>query len=224
MMDNKISKRIKILIAAVLALFFAIVASDFWPDARDGFMDGFKSVWGDSAAIARAQHLGGRRNLTAVIEPVDSYAAPALKFAGGMEFRTFEATGDLVLSELVARRPAWFPVVKLLAVMAGGLATLAMVFHLVVFIVKFPRRRITSRGNIVSMRWIAGSLMAYGLGECLYVLVDYLWLRSHVTLDGYRIVMDHSFASALIVALILAAMTEIMNLAGKLQKEQELTI
>jgi hypothetical protein len=36
--------------------------------------------------------------------------------------------------------------------------------------------------------------------------------------------MDYSFATAPIVALIIWAMTEIMNLAVKLQNEQELTI
>jgi hypothetical protein len=222
-MDNKISKRIKILIAAVLVLFMAIVMSDFWPDARDGFMDGWNSVRGDSTAIANVAHRGGRRHLTAVIVPVDGVASPQ-RFADGIEFRTFKATGNLVLPENVARRPAWLRAGKQFAVLAGGLAALTLLFYLVVFVVKFPRRRITSRENIVSMRWIAGSLMVYGLCECLFVLVDYLWLRSHVTLDGYRVVMDHSFATAMIVALIIWAMTEIMNLAGKLQQEQELTI
>jgi hypothetical protein len=216
-MDNKVSRRIKLLIASVLVLFFAIVASDFFPAARDGFVEGFNA----GRADANAAIYGGSRHVVAEIQPVD-FAGSALKFAGGIEFRTWEASGDLVLPETVAERSGWYDVLDMVVAFVTVGAMLTFIIRVVVFAVKFPRRRIMSRENIVAMRWIAGSLGVMGVADLLNTLTAYLWLQGNVALEGYRFVFDPS--SMLIVALVLAAMTEIMNLAGKLQNEQELTI
>jgi hypothetical protein len=217
MMDNKISKRIKRLIAAVLVLFFAIVLFEFLPAAHDGFVDG----WNAGQADANAARHGGIRHFVVDIKPTDSHAS-ALKFADGIEFRTFEASGDLMLPELVAPRPAWSNVLSGVLALLGVAAGLTFIVRLVMFAARFPRRRVMSRENVVAMRWIAGSLGTIGVAEFLDTLGVYLWLRGNVALDGYRFVFDPS--TTLIVALIIWAMTEIMNLAGKLQNEQELTI
>ncbi len=217
-MSNNVSKRVKILIAGVLVLFLAVVVLDIFPSGMAGFKAGFQAGRED----AHGALYNAPRHLSVIIERFDPEAT-SQTFASGVEFRTIENFGDLVVPEHVGRMPLWTTMLKMLSafVVLGSIVT--FIVHLIIFAVRFPRRQITARENIVSLRWIAGSLGVYGLVEYGWILMDYVWVRGHVALEGYRIGFEPP-SSSLIVALILVAMTEIMNLAGRLQNEQDLTI
>jgi hypothetical protein len=217
-MENKFSKRIKLLIAAVLVLFLAMAVMDFVPSGLKGFREGYEA----GRADAKAAWQRSNRHMSAIIEPTTSDDSP-WSFANGVEFQTVEAFGEMVVPDNNDAGTLWVEVVRsVLAFLAVG-AMLTFMICLVIFAIKFPRRRIMAHQNIVSLRWIAGSLGVAGLASYGFQFIEFMWLRVHVVLDGYRLRLD-SPPSGLIVALILLAMTEILNLAGKLQNEQDLTI
>jgi hypothetical protein len=109
-----------------------------------------------------------------------------------------------------------------LAFVAVGAIVVFLVW-LIRFTFGFSRRRVMAHKNIVALRRISLSLGVTGLSMYAWHVIDFFWLRAHVVIEGYRISLE-SPPSAMIVALILWAMTEILNLAGKLQNEQDLTI
>jgi hypothetical protein len=201
-----------------LILFFAVVIVDLAPSAVAGFKAGYKAGREDTHGALT----GGPRHILVTIEPTDPEAI-SQKFADGVEFRSVENSGELVVPELMGKMSIWATLWRILSAFALLWAIVTFLVRLVIFAIKFPRRRIMAHENIISMRWIAGSLGVYGLIEHSWILMDYVWVRSHVVLEGYRIGFELP-SSALIVALILLAMSEIMNLAGRLQNEQDLTI
>jgi hypothetical protein len=213
-MENKTSKRIKWLIAAVLLLFFTVAVLDEAPD----FMVGFRA--GQNAAFA--EMTGDMRHQIAIIQPLDSEAT-SQTFSNGVEYQMFESDGMLMVPIEAGENPFWLSAVKFLLSLLCVAAALSFLVHVVLFAVGFPRRHIFDYRNIVSLRWIAGSLGAIALSVYASMLVDYLWLRSHVVLEGYRVTLS-SPSAGIVVALILVVLTEILNLAGRLQTEQDLTI
>ncbi len=214
-MENKTSKRIKLLIGAVLVLFLAMLVVDFVPAGIAGFKEG----WEAGEAEANGEPGGGSRYFVK-IEALDPDEA-VHRFDGGEELAMVAARGELLLSGV--RVPVWIKVVRTLLVLVAFAALVVFLVQLVVFAVKFPRRKMMARENMVSMRRIAVSLGVFGLSAYAGEVTEYLWLRERVALEGYRLGLD-PLPSALIVALILWAMTEILNLAGRLQNEQDLTI
>lgn len=208
------------MIASVLALFLAVTVIDFVP----GFVTGFKTGFEAGQADSHGMMFGGSRHLIATVAPQNP-DTEAIIIYDGIEVRPLETVGDVVVPAHSASRPLIEDIAKVLLAFVFMAAMLSFVVHLVIFAVMFPRRRIMAHKNIVSMRWIAGSLGTMGLSIYLITLLDYLWLTCNVHFEkaGYEIVLS-SPPSALIVALILVVMTEILNMAGKLQHEQELTI
>lgn len=224
-MENKTSKRIKLLVAAVLVLFLAMTVMEIAPDFLSGFRDGCKSGTEEANAVwdSGDTSVSPLRHMFATIEP-DNPDAPLLVFADGVEVRPNETFAEITVPA-TAPGSGWVManIVKVLFGLAALVASVVFTVHLVLFAVRFPRRPILSRGNIVSMRWIAASLGVFGLAIYGFAAIDYFWLRTNVALEGWSITIDPP-PSAIIVAAILLVMTEILNLAGKLQQEQDLTI
>jgi hypothetical protein len=206
----------------VLLLFFAVVVLDMAPAAVAGFNAGWNAGIDASkdspAEIHRGIHTAG-----VTIQPTDPEASTQT-FEGGTTFRPFMSAGMLLVpARQGGEMGIWGQIVKILFSLIAMAAMLSFLIHIVLFAVGFPRRHVMDRRNIVSLRWIAGSLGALALSVYASMLVDYLWLRSHVALEGYRVTIS-SPSSPLMVALILVVLTEILNLAGRLQREQDLTI
>ncbi len=217
-MENKTSKRIKLLIGAVLLIFLAMAALDtVSSSSREAFKRGYETGRSDS----RGMIFTGERHMWTTIEAIEPDAG-TLTLADGVEFTGVTANGELVLSGDNAASSGWDLALMILFSFTMVAALIAFIVSLVIFACKFPRRRILSRENVVSMRWIAASLGALGLGTYGMMINEYLWLR-HIALEGYRMTLS-SPPSAIIVALVLVVLTEILNLAGKLQNEQDLTI
>ncbi len=224
-MENNVSKRIKLLIGAVLVLFLTMAVMDFVSGFSNGleeFRRGYEAGQSEARGmLGSPDSLWGSHHFVK-LEPVDMDAA-VLRFAGGEEFTSFDSVGELVVP-MHAKDGRFLP--KLLLILFSLVvlaATVTFIIHFIGFALHFPRRRVMDVENIISLRRIAASLGAIGLSEYVLSMSEYLWLRSHVSLEGYIVSMPLPPVS-LIVALILWAMTEILNLAGKLQNEQELTI
>ena len=221
-MGNNVSKRVKILIAVVLGLFLLATVSDIYPEGIESFKRGFNAgrseannmMW-DAPDSVRMRHF------YAAVAPHD-HDATTLLSAGGVEFTTITASGELAVP-VAPGKGAWIRAVSAVLSLVTAVALIAFIINLVKFAFWFPRRPILARDNIVSMHWIAGSLGVMNLAGFLGQLAENIWLRNHVTIDGFR-VLPVSIPQGLIIAAILFAMTEIMNLAGRLQNEQDLTI
>ncbi len=144
-----------------------------------------------------------------------------ISIPGGAEFTPFSTSGELVVPE--PNMAAGVSVtLKLLAFVALA-ALIVFIVQLIRFTVRFPRRPILDERNIRSLRRIAFGLGLYGLAGYLIDNIQLLWLHGHVALEGYRFTAV-TLPSSLIVAAILLATAEILKLAGKLQREQDLTI
>ncbi len=217
-MENKTSKRIKLLIGAVLVSFLAITAFDFVAEGGEAFARGFRAGQADAEGMIGS----GPRHMFSSVTPLDP-DTEALQLSGGVTLVPLKIDSELVVPEGMGRRSGWAYALILLMSFAIVGATLFFLVSLGMFAVGFPRRPILSHDNIVQMRRIAWSFGAIGLITCLMMLQEWLWLRANVVLEGYEVQLSLT-PSMLIVALILIAMTEIMNLAGKLQREQDLTI
>jgi len=214
-MENKPSKKIKILMGVILLLF--LVPSGF--DLARGFSEGWRSV--DRETELHGDHSKEFRSFFVHLEPVQS--RDHIRSAGdGHVFLPFEETGQLIVDAGI-KTPFW--VLTLRVVFSLGMVVLLVWF--VVLLFRFAgtlsRRRIMAEENIRSLRKIAYMLGAFSLSGYLMQSVEILWLRSHISLEGYRIVWEMPPAS-LIVALIILVMTEILKLGYKLQQEQDLTI
>ncbi len=219
-MNNKISKRIKLLIMAVLVLFVAVAILDIAPEFGAGYKVGYEAGRED----ARAMMFGGKRHLFSIVTPIDPADHPTQKFTDRVEVRTLKTYGDVIVTvDEGSGASIWAQLATgLFALMIMGMM-LAFIVHFVIFAVKFPRRRVMARENVVSLRWIAALLGTIGLSTYLLELMHCLWLRANVVLEGYQFEIP-SPPSALMVALVIWVMTEILNLAGRLQNEQDLTI
>ena len=215
------------LIGAVLVLFLAVAVMDF--------VSGFSSGWEEAKRGYNAGRSDARQSLLlpdslrvnhffVTLEAVDADAT-VRTFADGTQFTTLDATGELVVPVRADGGSGWFwsGVLKFLFGLVMTAAMVVFIVRMVMFAVGFPRRRLMDRRNIVSLRWIASSLGAIGLGEYGWTVSEYLWLKGHVALEGYIVSLPIP-PTSLIVALIILAMTEILNLAGRLQNEQDLTI
>lgn len=218
-MENKTSKRIKLLIAAVLLIFLAMVVIDVVSSGAEAFKRGFEAGMEEDS---RTMTSTGGLNLWMEIKPVDPDAGTRT-LAEGVEFTEILASGELEVTGNFSARSTGHVVVTLMLSLLLLAATVAFIVSLAVFACKFTRGRVLTHGNVVRMRRIAASLGALGAASYGLTLDEYLWLRGNVVLEGYRAIFPTP-PSALIVALILWAMAEIMNFAGRLQTEQDLTV
>lgn len=221
-MENKTSKRIKLLIAAVLVLFLGMWLIDFFQSGIQDFKRGYEMGRSDAEQRLLGPDSARVYFFYVKIAPLDPDAHSRTP-ADGIEFTELSSSGELTVSGNLPKRSAGHTVLTVVLSLALLAATIAFIVNLVVFACKFPRRRILTHGNVVSMRRIAASLGALGLVSYGLTLDEYLWLQGNVVLEGYRALFPTP-PSALIIALILWAMAEIMNLAGRLQTEQDLTI
>ncbi len=220
-MGNNVSKRVKILIAVVLGLFLLATVSDIYPEGIESFKRGFNAGRSEADQMLGASDSLSMRHFYTEIAPRDPDVTTLLS-AGGVEFTTLTASGELAVPKAPGKG-AGIRAVSAVLILATAVALIAFIISLVKFAFRFPRRPILARDNIVSMHWIAGSLGVMSLAGFLGQLAENIWLRNHVTIDGFR-VLPVSIPQGLIIAAILFAMTEIMNLAGRLQNEQDLTI
>jgi hypothetical protein len=216
-MENKTSKRIKWLVGVLLVLFFVVVVIDGAPSFVAGFKAGSESVIDEPAIFT-----GDVRLVTAVTQPTDSDAT-TLTFADGTTLRRIQSIDALMVPIEEGEDPLWAKILRILFTVLYFGAGVSFMVHIVLFAVSFPSRHIMDPVNIVSLRWISGSLVVMTLGYYAVALMEYVWLQSHVVLEGYRITFP-SPPAGIVVALILVVLTEILNLAGRLQTEQDLTI
>ena len=214
-MENKASKKIKWLVVVILLLFLI-------PSGID-FVDGFGEGWN---ARDREEELTGlgdghHQSFFVKIEPTstDQRFRPV---GENLEFLTFHETGQLVITEKISE-VWWVMVLRMLLALTVIISLVVFIVLLFRFAAKITKRRILAEENIRSMRRIAYTLGILSLSGYLMEVIETLWVRCHVSLEGYKIVMALPPAS-LIVALIILVMTEILKLGHKLQQEQDLTI
>jgi hypothetical protein len=212
-MDNKTSRKIKLLIGAILLIVISLGALDFVLVGGKEVKRGFKAGWEE----ARETTFVGKHHLWAKIENIDP-DTDTKKLSEKVEFTEIYASGEFEIESDASSNST----VSFILSFVVTAALIAFIVNFIIFACKFPGRKVLSRGNIVRLRWIAASLGALGLAGYGLMLHEYLWL-TNITLEGYYVTFP-SPPSALVVALILLAMAEIMNLAGRLQNEQDLTI
>ena len=214
-MENKSSKKIKILMVVILLLFLIPSGIDF----VDGFSEGWKFT-------EREEELTGQdddhyQSFFVRLEPTGR-DYPAKEVGYEHRFVSFRESGQLVMAERM-NSVWWVMALRVLLALTILVSLVAFIVMLFRFAAKITRRQIMAGENIRSLRRIAYTLGALSLAGYLMEVVEILWLRSHISLDGYKVVMAMPPA-ALIVSLILLVMTEILKIGNKLQQEQELTI
>ncbi len=214
-MDNKVSRKIKLLIVGVLVLFLVASALEIVQVGGKAISRGFKAGYNDD-------HDGGTSHewVDVMIYQPD---AAVQQFPGGIELTPITVSGEIAMPDEMNRKPVGMRIVVELLFMVSLLTSGAFTVSLIVFAFKFPRRPILSHRNVISLRWIAYTLGTFSLTTYGVELADWLWMRDNIMPEGLSVILD-SPPTTIIVALIILAMTEIMNLAGKLQHEQELTI
>ena len=214
-MENKASKKIKILMGVILLLFLI-------PSGID-FAKGFSQGWSSSEREYRISDEHGIDYQSFFVELEPTRENQRIDEIGnGHQFLSFEEHGQLILAEKMSS--VWWVIT--LRVFLSLTITILLVWFVVLlfrFAAKLSRRRVLAEENIHSLRRIAYVLGAFSICGYLMMSIEIFWLRSHVVLDGYRIAFPE-FPSSLIVALIILVMTEILKLGHKLQQEQELTI
>lgn len=216
-MENKVSKRIKSLMVAILLLVLIPAAADF----MSGFSRGLKLGRAEADRLLSDSIDRGRMRYFFVdLEPLDPNTVRN-RFENGAEFITSNVYGELTMpAKAVA---GWIEVVNTLLIVVAIAAMFTLLAELIRFTILFPRRRLVDRDNVRSLRRIALWLGTLGVAGYSIDIVQFFWLRGNLSLEGYRVVL-YAPPSALVVALILVVMTEVLKLAGKLQNEQDLTI
>jgi len=217
-MENKASKKIKWLMMIILLLF--LIPSGI--DLVDGFSEGWNSFEeGMEEGMATAQEGNHGKHLFFVkVEPLTDQAPKQI--GDGSQFISLSESGKLRMTENM-NSFWWVRIVEVLLAFTVLIALVCFIVMLFRFAARIPRQRIMAEQNIGSLRRIAYALGIVSLGGYLMEVIETLWLCSHVSLTGYKIVMPMPPA-ALIVALIILVMTEILKLGHKLQQEQDLTI
>lgn len=215
-MENKASKKIKWLIVVILLLFLIPSGVDF----VDGFFEGWTAAE-RGMALAEDGGNGHFQSFYVRIEPTgDDYLVKSI--GDGYKFVTFRETGELVMTKKVSS-VWWVMVLRVLLSFTVVIALIVFIVQLFRFSTKITKRRVMAEENIGSLRRLANTLLIFSFGGYLIQMIETIWVCSHVSLEGYKIVMPMPPA-ALIVALIILVMTEILKLGHKLQQEQDLTI
>lgn len=203
------------LVAAVLVLFFAWVAAGVFPDGVAGFKRGFEAGMKLSTTDARF--------FVTELENLDP-DAHVVELSRGAKFTEISSSGELVVpKDSLPKRNGWRAAANAAMYTLFTVAFFTFFAALIVFACKFPRRRILDPKNTRSLRLIAASLGALGLAWYGVQMGEYAFLADFVRQQGWRLELP-SIPTAIIVAAMLWAMAEIMNLAARLQNETELTI
>lgn len=213
-MDNNVSRRVKLLMAGVLVLFLVASTFEILQVGGEAFSRGFEEGYHNDRSSGVSHWVG----LT-LVDPDGAIQ----QLPGGVALTPIAVEGELEIPDGIARKPVGVMIASTTLVIIGMISFIAFIVSLINFACRFPRRPILSRENVISLRWIACTLGGFGLAAYGGSLCQTLWMRANVAIEGYRVLIDPP-PSVIIVALILVAMTEIMNQAGKLQNEQELTI
>jgi len=211
-MKNKTLRNVKLFIALVLVLLSSMVAGSIL-----GKVDELKMIWELGMRVVRHSDAGF---FAVYMEPAVS-GTKTRAVAEGVEFTEITSMGVLLVrgKDNEAHASWWFFLLYLLFVSA----LVTFVVMLVGFACKLPRGRILTRANVRMVRWMGVSLLVVGLSFFFLTAVEYVWIEDNVVLDGYR-VAPPSLHPTLLLGMIFCTLAEIMNLAGRLQREQELTI
>lgn len=219
-MENKTLTKMKLLIAAALVLFFAGVVVDMVSGGARDFKRGFDAVEKEGASEDKGKAV---EVFWVAVEPL-APDAHAVELADGATFTSLSTDGELVVPvRNLPKRSGWVAAANIVTIIVASVALIAFVVSVIVFAVKFPRRKILDPANVRSLRWIAASLGATMLAYYGIMLDEHALLGDLVRRSGYRMEFP-KFPTELIVAAIVWVVAEIMNLAGRLQNEQELTI
>ena len=214
-MKNNSSKKVKLLVIAIILLLLIPSVIPFVKGVCIGY-----TSW--DREIELSKEFGGNFKVFFVdIEPTkDNVAAKSV--GNNHRFIGYQNEGELFVAG--KQSSAWW-ILVLRAFIALPMMILFICFFIALFrfAFKLSSQRIISEENIIRLNRIAYFLGAFSLAMYLIQISEVLWLRFHITLNGYRVVLP-SLPTELIVALIILIMTEILKLGYQLQQEQELTI
>jgi len=213
-MENKISKKIKILLVAILLLFLIPLGFDFVKSFPLGF-----------TAPSREKRLTDESGVDhhvffVDIEPTNNKAMQQI--GDDSKFICYEKEGELFIAGKNSS-VWWILALKSFVMLALIIALVWFFIVLFRFFSKFSIRGVLAEDNIYDLNLMAYLLGFFSLGFYMVQIMETLWLRSHIVLDGYKIVFPFP-PSSLIVAMIILVMAEILKFGYKLQQEQELTI
>ena len=214
-MKNNSSKKIKIL---VIAIIFLLLIPSVIPFVK-GVCIGYTSL---DREIELSNEFGLDFKVFFVdIEPINDNIA-AKSVGNNHRFIGYQDEGELFVA---GKRSSVLWVLILRGLISFPMLILFICFFIALFrfAFKLSGHRIISEENIIRLNRIAYFLGAYSLAMYLIQISEVLWLRTHITLDGYRVVFP-ILPTELIVSLIILVMTEILKLGYQLQQEQELTI
>ena len=214
-MENKASKKIKLLTFVILLLVVVPSGIDF----AKGFYQGMKS-YAQEAELTNENAMDYHSFFVQLEQKGEK--AKLEEVGNGHLFQPVRESGALVVAEK-SGSAWWILILNALLAQTGIIALGFFVVLLFRFAAKLSKRRLMAEENIRALQQMAYALGIFSLSAYLMESLGVFWLRSHIVLDGYKIILDTPPAS-LIVALIILVMTEMLKLGHKLQQEQDLTI
>lgn len=219
-MKNKASKKIKWLTIVILLLFLIPMGMDF----VKGFQAGWRSIsWQEEMAVSDegAHSLKSMQSYFVSLESTDNRETARL-LNDGVMFSPYEESGYL-LSPESEDKPLGLYLVELLLSLTAIVMLIWFVILLFRFALGLSHQQIMTTKNIRRLRKLAIVLGAFSLSQYLVHVIEVLYLRSHLALEGYSIALK-SPPGYLVVALIILVVAEILTIGHNLQQEQELTI